>query len=173
MRTSLTPRFSCDTINSFTSFQFIENLLNEGSKSPRTIRLAALHLSGLWLMYPETLRFYMDELKLLSLYGSGMLFQFPPINSFMSIFSFPSVIICLSSIIESIPISNWCILNSGIWWRFWSRTLWKPWSKIWGFNASTKSWSWIHRGKFILNYHFRYWHSWFGYLYNKHSYVME
>ncbi|RLN39238.1 uncharacterized protein C2845_PM01G00170 [Panicum miliaceum] len=49
---------------------FIENLLNEGSKSPRTIRLAALHLSGLWLMYPKTLRFYMEELKLLSLYGS-------------------------------------------------------------------------------------------------------
>uniref|UniRef100_A0A0A9FZR3 Uncharacterized protein n=1 Tax=Arundo donax TaxID=35708 RepID=A0A0A9FZR3_ARUDO len=34
---------------------FIGNLLNEGSKSPRTIRLAALHLSGLWLMYPQTL----------------------------------------------------------------------------------------------------------------------
>ncbi|PUZ43320.1 hypothetical protein GQ55_9G652300 [Panicum hallii var. hallii] len=49
---------------------FIENLLNEGSKSPRTIRLAALHLSGLWLTYPKTLRFYMEELKLLSLYGS-------------------------------------------------------------------------------------------------------
>ncbi|CAN6302668.1 unnamed protein product, partial [Urochloa humidicola] len=49
---------------------FIENLLSEGSKSPRTIRLAALHLSGLWLMYPKTLRFYMEELKLLSLYGS-------------------------------------------------------------------------------------------------------
>ncbi|XP_062217146.1 uncharacterized protein LOC133917161 isoform X2 [Phragmites australis] len=49
---------------------FIGNLLNEGSKSPRTTRLAALHLSGLWLMYPQTLRFYMDELKLLSLYGS-------------------------------------------------------------------------------------------------------
>lgn len=49
---------------------FIENLLNEGSKSPRTIRLAALHLSGLWLVYPKTLRFYMEELKLLSLYGS-------------------------------------------------------------------------------------------------------
>ncbi|KAL5219440.1 hypothetical protein ABZP36_020124 [Zizania latifolia] len=49
---------------------FIENLLSEGSKSPRTIRLAALHLSGLWLMYPKTLSFYMEELKLLSLYGS-------------------------------------------------------------------------------------------------------
>ncbi|WVZ55051.1 hypothetical protein U9M48_005765 [Paspalum notatum var. saurae] len=52
------------------SFEFIENLLDEGSKSPRTIRLAALHLSGLWLMYPKTLRFYMEELKLLALYGS-------------------------------------------------------------------------------------------------------
>nr|CAB3502311.1 unnamed protein product [Digitaria exilis] len=50
--------------------RFIGNLLNEGSKSPRTIRLAALHLSGLWLMYPKTIRFYMEELKLLSLYGS-------------------------------------------------------------------------------------------------------
>uniref|UniRef100_A0A453JB67 tRNA (guanosine(18)-2'-O)-methyltransferase TARBP1 n=1 Tax=Aegilops tauschii subsp. strangulata TaxID=200361 RepID=A0A453JB67_AEGTS len=49
---------------------FVETLLNEGSKSPRTIRLAALHLSGLWLMYPQTLRFYMEELKLLALYGS-------------------------------------------------------------------------------------------------------
>ncbi|KAF0930705.1 hypothetical protein E2562_034643 [Oryza meyeriana var. granulata] len=49
---------------------FIENLLSEGSKSPRTIRLAALHLSGMWLMYPKTLSFYMEELKLLSLYGS-------------------------------------------------------------------------------------------------------
>uniref|UniRef100_A0ACD5TSZ9 Uncharacterized protein n=1 Tax=Avena sativa TaxID=4498 RepID=A0ACD5TSZ9_AVESA len=49
---------------------FVENLLNEGSKSPRTIRLAALHLSGLWLMYPKTLKFYMEELKLLALYGS-------------------------------------------------------------------------------------------------------
>lgn len=49
---------------------FVENLLNEGSKSPRTIRLAALHLTGLWLMYPKTLKFYMEELKLLALYGS-------------------------------------------------------------------------------------------------------
>uniref|UniRef100_A0A453JBJ0 tRNA (guanosine(18)-2'-O)-methyltransferase TARBP1 n=1 Tax=Aegilops tauschii subsp. strangulata TaxID=200361 RepID=A0A453JBJ0_AEGTS len=56
--------------NSFFGFQFVETLLNEGSKSPRTIRLAALHLSGLWLMYPQTLRFYMEELKLLALYGS-------------------------------------------------------------------------------------------------------
>ncbi|XP_006650942.1 uncharacterized protein LOC102703022 isoform X1 [Oryza brachyantha] len=49
---------------------FIENLLSEGSRSPRTIRLAALHLSGVWLMYPKTLSFYMEELKQLSLYGS-------------------------------------------------------------------------------------------------------
>ncbi|KAL9326764.1 hypothetical protein ACSQ67_007409 [Phaseolus vulgaris] len=49
---------------------FIENLLKEGTKSPRTIRLAALHLTGLWLLNPGTIKFYLKELKLLSLYGS-------------------------------------------------------------------------------------------------------
>ncbi|KAK1306093.1 hypothetical protein QJS10_CPA10g01026 [Acorus calamus] len=49
---------------------FIEKLLVEGVKSPRTIRLAALHLTGLWLLYPRTLKYYLNELKLLSLYGS-------------------------------------------------------------------------------------------------------
>ncbi|QCD81368.1 tRNA guanine-N1--methyltransferase [Vigna unguiculata] len=49
---------------------FIENLLKEGTKSPRTIRLAALHLTGLWLLNPRTIKFYLKELKLLSLYGS-------------------------------------------------------------------------------------------------------
>ncbi|ONK73420.1 uncharacterized protein A4U43_C04F31310 [Asparagus officinalis] len=49
---------------------FIEKLLDEGSKSPRTIRLAALHLTGLWLLHPRTLKYYTKELKLLSLYGS-------------------------------------------------------------------------------------------------------
>ncbi|XP_019421761.1 PREDICTED: uncharacterized protein LOC109331611 [Lupinus angustifolius] len=49
---------------------FIENLLQEGTKSPRTIRLAALHLTGLWLLNPRIIKFYMKELKLLSLYGS-------------------------------------------------------------------------------------------------------
>ncbi|CAL0331179.1 unnamed protein product [Lupinus luteus] len=49
---------------------FIENLLEEGTKSPRTIRLAALHLTGLWLLNPRIIKFYMKELKLLSLYGS-------------------------------------------------------------------------------------------------------
>ncbi|KAJ4784544.1 tRNA/rRNA methyltransferase (SpoU) family protein [Rhynchospora pubera] len=49
---------------------FIEKLLNEGAKSPRTIRLTALHLTGLWLLFPETVKYYIKELKLLSLYGS-------------------------------------------------------------------------------------------------------
>ncbi|KEH31617.1 putative tRNA (guanosine(18)-2'-O)-methyltransferase [Medicago truncatula] len=49
---------------------FIENLLEEGTKSPRTIRLAALHLTGLWLSNPMIIKFYLKELKLLSLYGS-------------------------------------------------------------------------------------------------------
>lgn len=51
--------------------QFIENLLEEGTKSPRTIRLAALHITGLLLLNPRIIRFYLKELKLLSLYGSG------------------------------------------------------------------------------------------------------
>ncbi|KAH7851816.1 hypothetical protein Vadar_016832 [Vaccinium darrowii] len=49
---------------------FIENILEEGTKSPRTIRLAALHLTGLWLLNPKTIKYYMKELKLLTLYGS-------------------------------------------------------------------------------------------------------
>ncbi|CAH2078761.1 unnamed protein product [Thlaspi arvense] len=49
---------------------FVEKVLEEGQKSPRTIRLAALHLTGLWLMYPRTIKFYVTELKLLTLYGS-------------------------------------------------------------------------------------------------------
>jgi hypothetical protein len=51
--------------------QFIENLIEEGTRSPRTIRLAALHLTGLWLSNPRIIKFYLKELKLLSLYGSG------------------------------------------------------------------------------------------------------
>ncbi|CAJ2663943.1 unnamed protein product [Trifolium pratense] len=49
---------------------FIENLIEEGTRSPRTIRLAALHLTGLWLSNPRIIKFYLKELKLLSLYGS-------------------------------------------------------------------------------------------------------
>ncbi|XP_042490760.1 uncharacterized protein LOC122070638 isoform X2 [Macadamia integrifolia] len=49
---------------------FIEKILDEGTKSPRTIRLAALHLTGLWLLNPRTIKYYVKELKLLSLYGS-------------------------------------------------------------------------------------------------------
>ncbi|KAF3672281.1 hypothetical protein T459_00734 [Capsicum annuum] len=49
---------------------FVEKILEEGTKSPRTIRLAALHLSGLWLSCPSIIKFYMKELKLLTQYGS-------------------------------------------------------------------------------------------------------
>lgn len=51
--------------------QFVEKILEEGSKSPRTIRLAALHLTGLWLSNPRIIKYYLKELKLLTLYGSG------------------------------------------------------------------------------------------------------
>ncbi|KAL9246886.1 hypothetical protein vseg_020367 [Gypsophila vaccaria] len=49
---------------------FCEKILEEGTKSPRTIRLAALHLTGLWLSNPGVIKYYMKELKLLTLYGS-------------------------------------------------------------------------------------------------------
>ncbi|CAL9124432.1 unnamed protein product [Musa textilis] len=49
---------------------FIEKLLEDGKRSPRTIRLAALHLTGLWLLYPATIKYYIKELKSLTLYGS-------------------------------------------------------------------------------------------------------
>ncbi|XP_024987092.1 uncharacterized protein LOC112522227 isoform X1 [Cynara cardunculus var. scolymus] len=49
---------------------FVEKILEEGTRSPRTIRLAALHLSGLWLSHPSAIKYYMKELKLLTLYGS-------------------------------------------------------------------------------------------------------
>lgn len=37
------------------------------------MRLAALHLTGLWLANPLTVKYYINELKLISLYGSGKL----------------------------------------------------------------------------------------------------
>ncbi|CAI9292192.1 unnamed protein product [Lactuca saligna] len=49
---------------------FVEKILEEGTRSPRTIRLAALHLTGLWLTHPMAIKYYMKELKLLTLYGS-------------------------------------------------------------------------------------------------------
>ncbi|GJR57300.1 tRNA/rRNA methyltransferase, SpoU family protein [Tanacetum coccineum] len=49
---------------------FIGKILDEGTRSPRTIRLAALHLTGLWLSHPSAIKYYMKELKLLTLYGS-------------------------------------------------------------------------------------------------------
>lgn len=56
--------------------QFIEMILDEGTKSPRTIRLAALHLTGLWLLHPKVIKYYIKELKLLSLHGSGICADF-------------------------------------------------------------------------------------------------
>lgn len=55
--------------------QFVEKILEEGTKSPRTIRLAALHLTGLWLANPSIIKYYIKELKLLTLYGSGMAYD--------------------------------------------------------------------------------------------------
>ncbi|KAI3687012.1 hypothetical protein L1987_80702 [Smallanthus sonchifolius] len=49
---------------------FVEKLVEEGTRSPRTIRLVALHLTGLWLLNPSAIKYYMKELKLLTLYGS-------------------------------------------------------------------------------------------------------
>ncbi|KAI9174357.1 hypothetical protein LWI28_016082 [Acer negundo] len=49
---------------------FIEKVLEEGTKSPRTIRLAALHLTGLLLLNPKIIKYYIKELRLLTLYGS-------------------------------------------------------------------------------------------------------
>lgn len=65
--------------------QFIEKLLDDGKRSPRTIRLAALHLTGLWLLYPATIKYYIKELKSLTLYGSGALSfsKFPAINHYL------------------------------------------------------------------------------------------
>ncbi|KAL5551309.1 hypothetical protein UlMin_001485 [Ulmus minor] len=48
----------------------VEKILEEGTRSPRTIRLAALHLTGLWLSNPRIIKHYIKELKLLSLHGS-------------------------------------------------------------------------------------------------------
>ncbi|GAB2211737.1 hypothetical protein Droror1_Dr00025071 [Drosera rotundifolia] len=49
---------------------FSKKLIEEGTKIPRTIRLAALHLAGLWQLYPWSIKHYLKELKVLTLYGS-------------------------------------------------------------------------------------------------------
>ncbi|KAG9154332.1 hypothetical protein Leryth_000767 [Lithospermum erythrorhizon] len=48
----------------------VERILEEGTRSPRTIRLSALHLTGLWLSQPKIIKYYIQEIKLLTLYGS-------------------------------------------------------------------------------------------------------
>lgn len=44
--------------------------LNWFIENPRTIRPSALHLTGLWLLNPIIIKFYLKDFKLLSLYGS-------------------------------------------------------------------------------------------------------
>ncbi|KAH9305250.1 hypothetical protein KI387_009654, partial [Taxus chinensis] len=48
---------------------FLGRLIDQGIRSPRTMRLTALQLTGMWLLYPATIKFYMKELKLLTLHG--------------------------------------------------------------------------------------------------------
>ncbi|KAH8973918.1 hypothetical protein BDL97_01G073400 [Sphagnum fallax] len=43
--------------------------IEQGARSPRTMRLTALHITGLWLQYPTIAIFYVKQLKLLSLHG--------------------------------------------------------------------------------------------------------
>ncbi|KAH7425675.1 hypothetical protein KP509_11G065800 [Ceratopteris richardii] len=45
------------------------NIFKLGSRSPRTMRLTAMHVSGMWLKYPNIVQYYVKELKLLSLHG--------------------------------------------------------------------------------------------------------
>ncbi|CAM6117416.1 unnamed protein product [Calypogeia fissa] len=47
----------------------LNRLIDLGSRSPRTMRLTALHITGLWLMFPGTTIFYMPEIKKLALHG--------------------------------------------------------------------------------------------------------
>ncbi|KAJ7549851.1 hypothetical protein O6H91_07G072000 [Diphasiastrum complanatum] len=47
----------------------IGRLMEQGLRSPRTMRLTALHLTGLWLEYPAIACLYISELKSLSLHG--------------------------------------------------------------------------------------------------------
>ncbi|KAI5079464.1 hypothetical protein GOP47_0004943 [Adiantum capillus-veneris] len=45
------------------------NLLDQGSRSPRTMRLTSMHVAGMWLRFPAITQYYIEELKLLSLHG--------------------------------------------------------------------------------------------------------
>eukprot|EP01018_Ginkgo_biloba_P020549 Gb_02891 [translate_table: standard] len=48
---------------------FLERPFEQGVQSPQTMRLTTMHVIGLWLSYPTAIKFYMKELKLLTLYG--------------------------------------------------------------------------------------------------------
>lgn len=144
----------------FSFLQFMEKLLDEGTKSPRTIRLAALHLTGLWLLYPRTIKYYIKELKLLTLYGSGTFTLFHNFVVCMKQFHWMSLQQLLYSFVTNVA---FFLLGLGFWgggsgfrWGFWSWIIWKSWSKTWSFIASSKPRSWIHRGNpkctMIINY---------------------
>lgn len=48
----------------------VHRLIELGARSPRVMRLASLHMSGLWLQHPEICCLYVPELKTLSLHGA-------------------------------------------------------------------------------------------------------
>jgi hypothetical protein len=58
--------------NSVIFSQLLLKLLDQGSRSPRTMRLTAMHVAGLWLKFPAVTKYYIEELYLLSIHGGGM-----------------------------------------------------------------------------------------------------
>jgi tRNA guanosine-2'-O-methyltransferase len=56
----------------YTTLSALHHLLckfiEQGAQSPRTMRLTALHITGLWLQYPTTAIFYVEQLKSLPLH---------------------------------------------------------------------------------------------------------
>ena len=47
-------------------------LRDQGSRSPRRMRLTAMHVAGLWLKFPSITKYYIEELYLVSIHGGGM-----------------------------------------------------------------------------------------------------
>ena len=47
-------------------------LRDQGSRSPRRMRLTAMHVAGLWLKFPAITKYYIEELYLVSIHGGGM-----------------------------------------------------------------------------------------------------
>jgi hypothetical protein len=68
-----------DIVKCWELLQLLCKFIEQGARSPRTMRLTALHITGLWLQYPTIAIFYVKQLKLLSLHGGGkwvMVFHF-------------------------------------------------------------------------------------------------